>query len=92
MQLYLTNQKSSPTSEVPNVSFPELLQQQSSNQEVHHRRMRHEDALDALGPVAERGGTVAYVCGPRHMTDEMVDVLNGAEGMADERVQCEKWW
>lgn len=54
--------------------------------------MKHEDALHALGPVGQRDSTMAYVCGPRDMTDEVVDLLRGAEGMTEERVRCEKWW
>lgn len=93
LQLYLTTLQNSLASDVPrHVSSPEHPEQQISNQEVHLRRMRHADAVDALGPVLERGSTVAYVCGPRDMTDEMVDLLRGAEGMTEERVRCEKWW
>ncbi len=92
-QLYLTNLKHSFTSEtIENVWFPKYSEKQGSNQEVFYRRLTHGDAIDALGPVADRGSTVAYVCGPRGMTDEMVSVLRGAEGMAEERVRCEKWW
>lgn len=93
LQLYLTNLKAPSTSETNHkASSPEPAEPQESNQTVQSRRMSHDDAIDALGPVADRGGLVAYVCGPREMTDEMVDVLRGAEGMAEERVLCEKWW
>ncbi|MCJ1243110.1 hypothetical protein MMC30_000307 [Trapelia coarctata] len=59
---------------------------------IHNRRISHEDLIEALGPVKERRGVVAYVCGPAQMTDEFVKVLQGVEGMSKERVLCEKWW
>ncbi|MCJ1438356.1 hypothetical protein MMC27_007744 [Xylographa pallens] len=59
---------------------------------VRNRRISHEDLISALGPVKERKGVVTYVCGPARMTDEFVDVLQGAEGMTEDRVLCEKWW
>ncbi|KAL9128998.1 MAG: hypothetical protein Q9217_002432 [Psora testacea] len=46
---------------------------------------------EALGPVEEREGVLAYVCGPPGMTDWAVAKLKGAEGMKAERVLCEKW-
>lgn len=93
LQLFLTKFKGSITPEVSHhVSSAQPLEQQISNRKIHRRRMKHEDALDALGPVSERGSTTAYVCGPRDMTDEVVDLLRGAEGMTEERVRCEKWW
>lgn len=93
LQLFLTNLKNSFTPEnTRHASSPMHPEQQILNQIIHHRRMKHKDALDALGPVSERDGTMAYVCGPRDMTDEVVDLLRGAEGMTEERVRCEKWW
>ena len=93
LQIFLTRLQISSTSEIPcHVSSPEYSEQQLSNQEIHRRRMKHEDALDAIGPVSERGSAIAYVCGPRNMTDEVVDLLRNAEGMTVERVRCEKWW
>lgn len=93
LQLYLTTPNTPVASEAPAyVSSSERPEQQIANQELHHRRMKHKDALNALGSVGERGGTMAYVCGPRDMTDEMVELLRGAEGMAEDRVRCEKWW
>ena len=93
LQLFLTRiQKLSTSRVLPYTSSPEDSEQRSSTQTIHRRRMKHEDALDALGPVGERGSTMAYVCGPRDMTDEVVDLLRGAEGMTEERVRCEKWW
>lgn len=59
---------------------------------IRNRRMTHEDLITALGPVEEGSGVVVYVCGPAGMTDEFVDVLQGAEGMSEEKVLCEKWW
>ena len=60
--------------------------------EHRYRRMSSSDLLDALGPVAMRQDTVAYVCGPPNMTDEFVKMLSTAEGMESRRVLCEKWW
>ncbi len=57
-----------------------------------HRRISHTDLIEALGPVAGRKHTVAYICGPPKMTDEFVDILTTAEGMDSRRVLCEKWW
>lgn len=59
---------------------------------VHQRRITHDDLVHALGPVSERRGVVAYVCGPGGMTDEFIEVLRGQEGMEERRVLCEKWW
>lgn len=59
---------------------------------VFERRFTTEEIVESLGPEAERDGTVAYVCGPPSMTDDVVEALRKAEGMADERVLCEKWW
>jgi NAD(P)H-flavin reductase len=59
---------------------------------VERRRFEEMDLLDAIGPVENRGGVVAYVCGPPPMTDWAVSVLKGAEGMQSDRVLCEKWW
>lgn len=60
--------------------------------EHEYRRTSPTDLLEALGPVAERKGTVAYVCGLPKMTDEFVEILSRAEGMDSRRVLCEKWW
>lgn len=59
---------------------------------VFERRFTTEEIVESLGPEVERDGTVAYICGPPSMTDEVVEALRKAEGMADERVLCEKWW
>ena len=62
------------------------------HQTVEFRRFGEKDLETALGPVAERESTVAYVCGPPAMTDWAVDVLKRSKGMDQERVLCEKWW
>lgn len=36
--------------------------------------------------------TVAYVCGPPNMTDELVSFFQDDMGIPKERVLCEKWW
>ena len=66
----------------------------------HNRRLAHEDVLKALSPDGEQRepgqrveDTVAYVCGPPKMTDELVELLQKVPGMEGEgRVLCEKWW
>ena len=62
------------------------------HQSIEFRRFEEKDLETALGPVAERESTVAYVCGPPAMTDWAVDVLRSSKGMDQERVLCEKWW
>ncbi|EPS33652.1 hypothetical protein PDE_08614 [Penicillium oxalicum 114-2] len=63
---------------------------------VHFGRMQPNDLLAAV-----RGGdgqldprqSVAYVCGPPQMTDEMVDTLTTMLGeKGEQRVFYEKWW
>lgn len=61
-------------------------------QRIWFRRFAEEDLLNAVGPVEQRAGTVAYICGPPAMTDWAVTRLKGAEGMLEQRVLCEKWW
>ncbi|KAK5676216.1 hypothetical protein LTS10_011028 [Elasticomyces elasticus] len=64
------------------------------------RRITEHDLVQAIdgfrtplyGPAYDRRGTVCYVCGPPAMTDGFVGVLNKQEGMAEERILCEKWW
>ena len=60
--------------------------------EVYERRFTHDEIIDSLGPEDTREGTVAYVCGPPVMTDEVVEALRNAKGMSVDRVLCEKWW
>ncbi|KAK6437265.1 hypothetical protein LTR95_006547 [Oleoguttula sp. CCFEE 5521] len=62
-----------------------------------HRRLTRDDLLNALDGDGKRGaqgrkGTVVYVCGMPAMTDDFVGFLTRQEGMAPERVLCEKWW
>ena len=59
---------------------------------MYPRRISYGDLDSALGPIKERSGVLAYVCGPPEMTDEIVGVLKASEGMSAERVLCEKWW
>ena len=59
---------------------------------VWYRRFTKEDLINALGPVSDRNGTLAYVCGPPPMTDWAVETMRAAEGMDQDRVLCEKWW
>ncbi|KAL0777616.1 hypothetical protein CaCOL14_005269 [Colletotrichum acutatum] len=58
------------------------------------RRMGLEDVAEALGPEAERGDVLVYVCGIPSMTDELVESLTSKSGLnlRPERVLCEKWW
>lgn len=55
-------------------------------------RMMRQDIEEALGDVEDRRDTVCYVCGPRQMTDELVEMVGKMAGMEAERVLCEKWW
>ena len=56
------------------------------------RRFLPSDLIGCLPPEERRHNTVAYVCGPPAMTDEVVAFLNSQQGMSKERVLCEKWW
>ncbi|PYI28318.1 hypothetical protein BP00DRAFT_497479 [Aspergillus indologenus CBS 114.80] len=62
---------------------------------IHSRRINADDlrAAAASGDdgTIEPGKTVAYVCGPPGMTDEIVGRLEGLLG-GRERVCYEKWW
>ena len=62
------------------------------NHLIEYRRFEASDLETALGPVEERKGVVAYVCGPPSMTDWAVGVLDRSEGMDQKRVLREKWW
>ncbi|KAH0493672.1 hypothetical protein TgHK011_000329 [Trichoderma gracile] len=57
--------------------------------EVQKRRITSEDVEDAVGDGRDPG-TVVYVCGPRGMTDELVERLAGF--IDPRRVLTEKWW
>lgn len=64
------------------------------------RRITEPDLVRAIdgfkepvfGAKHDRANTACYVCGPPKMTDEIVEFLRKQEGMAEERVLCEKWW
>lgn len=63
---------------------------------IHPRRIQKQDLVSAIvggdGNLDPRE-SVAYVCGPPQMTDEMVDLLKGILGESGEqRVFFEKWW
>lgn len=58
---------------------------------AQRRRIQSEDLTRALGPVDKRGGVVCYICGVPGMTDELVDLVQRAEGMDARNVFCEKW-
>jgi len=94
LDLYLTGSPSSSAGEKGVVREDTLGGEETGGEAVsiRHRRITYEDLIAALGPIEQRRGVVAYVCGPARMTDEFVDVLRGAEGMNEERVLCEKWW
>ena len=68
------------------------VQYVGTHQSIEFRRFDERDLETALGPVTERGGVVAYVCGPPPMTDWAVGVLQRSQGMDANRVLCEKWW
>jgi hypothetical protein len=55
-------------------------------------RIDREDIESTLGAKEEREGAVVYVCGPRSMTDEFVEMIGRMEGMSESRVLCERWW
>ncbi|KAL7813477.1 hypothetical protein V8C26DRAFT_162011 [Trichoderma gracile] len=57
--------------------------------EVQNRRITSADVEDAVG-AGRDSGTVVYVCGPRGMTDELVEKLSGF--IDPRRVLTEKWW
>lgn len=63
-----------------------------AHQTIEFRRFDEGDLIRTLGPVKERNGVVAYVCGPPPMTDYVVESLRKADGMDETRVLCEKWW
>lgn len=61
------------------------------------RRMQEYDIQQALNGfradvATSRARTVAYVCGPPKMTDELVSLIGRQDGMSPDRVLCEKWW
>ncbi|OLN97281.1 Oxidoreductase NAD-binding domain-containing protein 1 [Colletotrichum chlorophyti] len=58
------------------------------------RRITLDDIAEAMGPRDEHASAVVYVCGVPSMTDEFVQKLTSAGGLAlrPEQVLCEKWW
>ena len=61
------------------------------------RRIKTSDLTAALdgykeSSLQDRSRTICYVCGPPNMTDDFVAYLVRQQGMAEERVLCEKWW
>lgn len=63
---------------------------------IHSKRIEKHDLLSAVvggdGKLDPRE-SVAYVCGPPQMTDEMIELLKGILGEGGEqRVFFEKWW
>ncbi|KAI9681321.1 MAG: hypothetical protein M1817_002604 [Caeruleum heppii] len=86
LALYLTGQDQSMAVKMDGMEIP------GWPGSVRHGRITQADLVEALGPTGTRASTVAYVCGPAGMTDELVGILREAEGMTPERVVCEKWW
>lgn len=89
LNLYITGHK--PINEA-SPSMVGKMYAHDSTLRTYERRFEHGEMVSSLGPEYERGSTVAYVCGPPAMTDEVVDVLQKAEGMKKENVLYEKWW
>ena len=56
------------------------------------RRLQEGDILESLPSIEARSRMAAYVCGPPLMTDHLVSYLQGLDGVAAERILCEKWW
>ena len=88
MKLYLTGNGRSGG----NQDILEKVAKQPNVEVYDGRRWKHKELEAALGEQHERDQTVAYVCGPPKMTDEVVEVLRGASGMKEDWVFCEKWW
>ena len=74
-----------------------------SSARIHHHngRLTTSAVLSALHNTSSSGprpatpvqDTLAYICGPPTMTDELVELLQSVPGMEEEgRVLCEKWW
>lgn len=62
---------------------------------IHPRRISEADLRAAVVGDGKFGPdqTVAYVCGPPRMTDDIVESLKGVLGEdGDQRVFFEKWW
>lgn len=59
---------------------------------VQLKRIDEAALKTVVGKEDERAASVFYVCGPPGMTDGLVQQLREIEGVAPERVFCEKWW
>lgn len=59
---------------------------------VWPKRIEGSSLYNAVGSHMERRASVFYVCGPPNMTDAIVQHLRDQDGIASERVLCEKWW
>ena len=78
-----------------NVSSQAIADQEMGTLEYmtyEHRRIKHDDLLEAIGPEDDRANTVVYICGLPTMTDEFVEFLKRQPGLDEKRVLCEKWW
>lgn len=84
LDLFLTNLSSS----LAATGSPDLT--------IHSRRISEGDIRAAVvggDGTCHPQETVAYICGPPQMTDEMVEFLKGILGEdGDKRVFFEKWW
>ncbi|KAJ5637985.1 hypothetical protein N7490_007864 [Penicillium lividum] len=84
LDVFLT---SASTSQFPSESPADL--------NIHLRRISEQDLRSALVGGRNKPDpqhTVAYVCGPPAMTDELVEKLQGILGDKPQRVLFEKWW
>ncbi|PYH84508.1 hypothetical protein BO82DRAFT_362625 [Aspergillus uvarum CBS 121591] len=90
LHLFITNLDEKKASSLLGHSFDD-----DDDLRIHSRRINADDlrAAAASGDdgTIEPGKTVAYVCGPPGMTDEIVGTLEGLLG-GRERVFYEKWW
>lgn len=60
---------------------------------IHPRRINEDDLRSSITGTDGHMKTVAYICGPPHMTDEMIDRLKVILDDRDERrIFYEKWW
>ena len=95
-KLFLTHGATPPShNNGKSISAPTPVQVDTDYINKGNTQFRHfgeKDLIDAIGPVVERKGVIAYVCGPPPLTDWAVEVLRRAEGMEKEGVLCEKWW
>jgi len=66
----------------------EAKQAISPRANVKSGRMAGQDILDEI----KSEKTLVYICGPKGMTDEFVDVVKNSGALPEENVFCEKWW